>query len=121
MRRAIDFDAAASKNTEAHKVIKAMRIYLGLSQEEVAKKAGISHLVYYRYEKEAGYILRGGFSEVCMILKILHLNPRKFYQGQYVLNETGYKAVAHGKGRVSYLLRKSVQKCCPVSCKKYDE
>ena len=94
MRRAIDYDAAASKNTEAHKVIKAMRIYLGLSQEEVAKKAGISHLVYYRYEKEAGYILRGGFSEVCMILKILHLNPRKFYQGQYVLNETGYKAVA---------------------------
>ena len=60
MRRAIDFDAAASKNTEAHMVIKAMRIYLGLSQEEVAKKAGISHLVYYRYEKEAGYILRGG-------------------------------------------------------------
>ena len=38
MRRAIDFDAAASKNTEAHMVIKAMRIYLGLSQEEVAKK-----------------------------------------------------------------------------------
>ena len=107
MRRAIDYDAAASKNTESHKVIKAMRIYLGLSQEEVAKKAG--------------YILRGGFSEVCMILKILHLNPRKFYQGQYVLNETGYKAVAHGKGRVSYLLRRSVQKCCPVSCKKSDE
>ena len=45
MRRAIDFDAAASKNTEAHKVIKAMRIYLGLSQEEVAKKAGISNSV----------------------------------------------------------------------------
>ncbi len=121
MRRAIDFDAAASKNTEAHKVIKAMRIYLGLSQEEVAKKAGISHLVYSRYEKEVGYILRGGFSEVCMILKILHLNPRKFYKGQYVLNETGYKAVAHRKGRVSYLLRRSVQKCCPVSCKKSDE
>lgn len=40
MRRAIDFDAATSKNTEAHKVIKAMRIYLGLSQEEVAKKPG---------------------------------------------------------------------------------
>ncbi len=38
MRRAIDYDDAASKNTEAHKVIKAMRIYLGLSQEEVAKK-----------------------------------------------------------------------------------
>ena len=25
------------------------------------------------------------------------------------------------KGRVSYLLRKSVQKCCPVSCEKSDE
>ncbi len=41
MRRAIDFDAAASKNIEAHKVIKAMRIYPGLSQEEVSKNQNI--------------------------------------------------------------------------------
>lgn len=74
-----------------------------------------------KLDQLTGDILRGGFSEVCMILKILHLNPRKFYQEQYILNETGYKTVAHGKGRVSYMLRRSVQKCCPVSCKKSDE
>lgn len=121
MRRTKECDAPALEKMEAHKVIKAMRIYLGLSQEEIAKKAGISHLLYHRYENEEGKILRGNFSEVCMILKILHLNPRKFYHGEYVLNEAGYKAAAHRRGRVNFLLRKSVQKCCPVSCRKSDE
>ncbi len=42
MRRAIDIDAAASKNTEAHMVIKAMRIYLS---------------VYQKYENIPGYVM----------------------------------------------------------------
>jgi len=49
-------DAETPKEMEAHKIIKAMRIYLGMTQEEVAKKAGISHEVYFTYENEPGYI-----------------------------------------------------------------
>ncbi len=33
---------------DEHKIVKAMRIYLGMTQPEVAKKAGISVGVYYK-------------------------------------------------------------------------
>ncbi len=94
MRRANDCYDTELKKIEGHKVIKAMRLYLGYTQEKVAKKAGISPELYWSYENVPGLFLRGGFSEVCRILKILHLKPRKFYQGKYVLNDTGHKAVS---------------------------
>lgn len=43
--------AAAQAEMEAHKIIKAMRLYLGMTQEELARKAGISPGLYFRYEK----------------------------------------------------------------------
>ena len=44
-------DAVISPNeAEAHMIVKAMRIYLGMTQPEVAKKVGISASTYSSYE-----------------------------------------------------------------------
>ena len=120
MRQVNECDAASRKQKDAEKIIRAMRLYLGYSQEKVARRVGISSKVYSRYDTEAGYAQKGKLSEVCAILKFLHLNPRKFYQGQYVLNEAGYKAASQRTGPLNHMLRISLQKCCPVSCKKAD-
>ncbi|MGB4093772.1 MAG: helix-turn-helix transcriptional regulator [Ruminococcus flavefaciens] len=39
---------------EGHKIIKAMRIYLGMSQREAAEKLGIYLSVYQKYENIPG-------------------------------------------------------------------
>ena len=113
--------AVSQHGMEGHKIIKAMRLYLGLSQKVVAKRTGIATETYSSYEKKPGYIMKARFSDVCRILKVLNLDPRKFYHGKYVLNAVGYTAANQKSGRMNHVLRRSLQKCCPVSCKKADE
>ena len=120
-RKSLQQCAASQHGMEGHKIIKAMRLYLGFSQEVVAKRTGIAPETYSRYEKKPGYIMKARFSDVCRILKVLNLDPRKFYHGKYVLNAVGYTAANQKSGRMNHVLRKSLQKCCPVSCKKADE
>ncbi len=121
MRQSNGCAASSQHGMEGHKIIKAMRLYLGFSQEVVAERSGIAPATYGRYEKEPGFIMKTRFCDVCRILKILHLNPRKFYQGKYILNAVGYRAANQKSGRMNHVLRKSLQKCCPVSCEKSDE
>jgi DNA-binding XRE family transcriptional regulator len=55
MRRIIEGKPAEPMNPDAHKILKAMRIYLGMSQTETAKKVGISLCVYSKYENVSGF------------------------------------------------------------------
>ncbi len=50
---------------EGHKIIKAMRIYLGMSQREVAEKLGMYLSVYQKYENIPGYVMQANFFRVC--------------------------------------------------------
>ncbi len=107
---------------EAERIIRAMRLYLDLTQGMVAEKIGITTTAYARYEKEPGHIKRNeNYAEACRILKILHLNPKKFFQDEYELNEAGYRAASRRRGYLNKMLRKSIQQCCPVTCEKVDE
>ena len=121
MRQVNECAAASQRGMEGHKIIKAMRLYLGFSQEVVAKRSGITTNTYWKYETQPGFIMKARFCDVCRILKVLHLDPRKFYHGKYVLNAVGYRAANQKSGRMNHVLWKSLQKCCPVSCKKADE
>ena len=47
------------KEADAHKIIKAMRFYLGMTQEEAAKRCGISLCVYQKYENIPGELFIG--------------------------------------------------------------
>ena len=105
------------RKTEGNRIIKAMRLYLGMSQAEAAKKIGMAFSVYARYENIVGHIHRGNFTDVCRILEVLHLNPQKFYQDKYELNELGELITSRGTGPLNHLLRKSLRNCCPVICK----
>lgn len=106
---------------EAELIIRAMRLYLNLTQGMIAEMLGITPTAYARYEKEPGHIERNeNYTEVCRILAILHLDPKTFFQGKYVLNEAGYRAASRRRGGINKQLRKSLQQCCPVACKKID-
>ncbi len=101
---------------EGHKIIKAMRLYLGMSQREAAEKLGIYLSVYQKFENIPGYIMQADFSRVCKILEFLHLNPNKFFMGQYELNEAGYEVVARGTtGTPTNQQKMTLRECCPIS------
>jgi len=101
---------------EGHKIIKAMRIYLGMSQREAADKLGIYLSVYQKYENIPGYVMHASFSRVCRIMELLHLNPNKFFREQYELNEIGYEVAS--KGTTAPPKKEQIRRlreCCPVS------
>ena len=114
-RKSLQQCAASQHGMEGHKIIKAMRLYLGFSQEVVAKRTGIATETYSSYEKKNGYIMKARFSDVCRILKVLNLDPRKFYHGKYVLNEVGYEVVSKGtSGTPNKQQKRMLRECCPV-------
>lgn len=107
---------------EAERIIRAMRLYMNLTQGMIAEMLDITTTAYARYEKEPGHIIRKeNYAEACRILKILQLDPQKFFQEEYELNEAGYRAASRRRGSLNKKLRKSLLKCCPVTCKKVDE
>ena len=113
-------DAESPKEMEAHKIVKAMRIYLGMTQAEAAIKVGVPLSVYARYENIPGKIMKGQFSIAYRILEVMHLNPKKFLQGKYELNDVGRKITSRGTGPVNHILRKALRDC-PVMLKRHKE
>ena len=105
---------------EGHRIIKAMRLYLGMSQREAAEKLGIYLSVYQKYENIPGYVMHASFSRVCRIMELLHLNPNKFFMGQYELNDVGRKITSRGTGPINHIMRKTLQNC-PVTLKSSKE
>ena len=86
---------------EGHKIIKAMRIYLGMSQREVAEKLGMYLSVYQKYENIPGYVMQANFFRVCKILELMQLNPNKFFMERYELNKVGYEVASRGDYRIA--------------------
>ena len=102
---------------EANKIVKAMRIYLGLTQAEAAKKFGIPLSIYAKYENIPGFIMKGRFLSVYMLLEDLQLNPKKFFEGKYELTEIGREITSRGTGPLTQKQRKALQNCRPVRFK----
>jgi transcriptional regulator with XRE-family HTH domain len=121
MRQNRNKTIVALNEKEAHKIVKAMRIYLGMTQEEAARKIGISFGVYAKYENVPGELLKGQFCDVYRILVTMKLDPRKFLEGEYVLSSLGYQVASHGIGQLNHVLMKSVRNCCPVTIKSKEE
>ena len=109
--------APALNELEPHRIVKAMRIYLGMTQPEVAKKSGISVGVYSKYENVPGELMKGRFCVVYRILEVVRLNPRNFIQGQYELTDIGRHITAQKTGRISHILLKTIRNNCPVTLK----
>lgn len=100
---------------EGHKIIKAMRIYLGMSQREAAEKLGIYLSVYQKYENIPGFVMRANFTRVCKILEFMHLDPNKFFMERYELTEAGYEVTARETtGTPTNQQKRILRECCPV-------
>ena len=105
------------KEADAHKIIKAMRFYLGMTQEEAAKRCGISLCVYQKYENIPGELFIGRFSGVYRMLRMLNLEPGDLLAGNYKLNDLDHRVTSRRTGPLNTILRKALQNCCPVVSK----
>ena len=115
MRQNRNRTIVALNEKEAHRIVKAMRIYLGMTQEEAARKIGISFQIYAKYENVPGELLKGQFCDVYRILVTMKLDPRKFLEGEYVLSSMGYQVASHGMGPISRVQLKRLRAYCPVT------
>lgn len=66
-------------------ILKGQREKLGLTQEDVAKKAGIKLEQYQRYEEIGVNISSSSMRIVNAVLTALELDPTSFANGEYYL------------------------------------
>ena len=71
-------------NMSAAAMLYDWRIRHQMTQQEVAKRAGISQQEYQRFETGKRDLMRSSFAVTCKILKALGMNIEKFYEGEYV-------------------------------------
>ena len=64
-------------------ILIGQRKKLGLSQEEVAKKAGIKLEQYLKYESHDGHFSTSSMRIVNAVLTALELDPTSFAEGKY--------------------------------------
>lgn len=63
------------------------RIFLGLTQQAVADRAGIPLQSYQQFESGKRKIRRASFQIACQVLEALEMDIAKFYHGDYAFGE----------------------------------
>jgi transcriptional regulator with XRE-family HTH domain len=66
-------------------LLRKQRKKLGLTQEEVAKRAGIKLEQYQRYEEVGVNISSSSMRIASSVMKVLDIDPSAFANGDYVL------------------------------------
>ena len=61
------------------------RILLGLTQKQVAEKAGIPYQSYQKFETGERNIKTASFNIACKVITALDMDITKFYNGEYSL------------------------------------
>lgn len=68
-------------------VLRERRVVLGLTQQQVAGRAGISLKGYRNFETGTRDIMRASFSIACRVIEALEMNISDFYHDEYVFGE----------------------------------
>ena len=71
-------------------MLHGMRIRLGLSQAQIAEKAGITQQMYQRFESGKRNLRTSSFEVTCKVLEALNMDITKFYHGEYVIGGEVY-------------------------------
>lgn len=79
----------SEKKTDCE-ILREKRIVLGLTQKQVAEKAGVAFVTYQRFESGERNIRTASFQLVCRILTALEMGIDAFYNGDYVIGEEVY-------------------------------
>lgn len=72
---------------DGHTILREKRLVLGLTQNQVADKAGIVLQQYQKFESGERSIMTCSFQIACRIIEALEMDITKFYHGEYVLGE----------------------------------
>ena len=84
-------------------VLREKRIMAGLTQKQVADRAGITLQQYQKFESGERNIMNSSFQIACRVIEALGMNISEFYHGEYtfgekvVLDKEGLKYTKTGK------------------------
>lgn len=73
-----------------HDILYEKRIMLGLTQKQVAEKAGVVLQQYQKFESGERNIMTCSFQLACRIIEALEMDISKFYHGEYSIGEEVY-------------------------------
>lgn len=82
-----DMDGFQIVAMEDHQMLHDRRIFLGLTQQKVADRAGIPLQSYQQFESGKRKIRRASFQIACQVLEALEMDIAGFHHGDYVLGE----------------------------------
>ena len=71
-------------------ILRRARAKLGLSQQQVADKAGIHMQQYQKFETETRDLSTARFYIACRVLEALELDMTRYFHGDYVFSEEYY-------------------------------
>ena len=75
---------------EDHYSLHERRIFLGMTQQKVADRAGIPLQSYQQFESGKRKIRRASFDIACRVLKALDMDIAGFFNGDYSVGEPTY-------------------------------
>lgn len=75
---------------DMHGILYEQRVIHGMTQKQVAERAGISFQQYQKFESGARSIMNCSFRIACRVIEALEMNISDFYHGEYVLGEEVY-------------------------------
>ena len=68
-------------------VLREKRIMAGLTQKQVADRAGIALQQYQKFESGERNIMNSSFQIACRVIEALGMNISEFYHGEYTFGE----------------------------------
>ena len=79
-------------DSNMHNILRERRVILGLTQQQIAKRAGMLVQQYQRYETGDRNIMTASFKTACKVIEALEMNVSDFYHGEYMLGEEIYSS-----------------------------
>ena len=75
---------------DQHSVLREKRVVLGMTQQQVADKAGIVLQQYQKFESGERDIMTSSFRTACRVVEALGMDITDFYHGEYTIGEEVY-------------------------------
>ena len=78
------------KDSNTYEILKEKRVVLGMTQQQVADKAGIRLQQYQKFESGERNIKTASFQLACRVIDALGMNVSDFFHGEYSIGEEVY-------------------------------
>ena len=78
------------KDSNSYEILKEKRVVLGMTQQQVADKAGIRLQQYKKFGSGESKIRTASFQLACRVIEALGMNVSDFFHGEYSIGEEVY-------------------------------